>query len=103
MPARYAGPGGEIFEAALFEGTAFDQIDGRLRETRRRIDARIARRELGPAPQTWPIALDLGGRRAGKEMTVLAPRRAHGAHGPAADARRRDAHEEAPGEGRMLR
>ena len=76
------------------EHAVLDQVHGALREAGDRIDARVARRELGTAAQARPVALDLGGRGAREEAAVLAARQPHVADRPAVDPRRRHADEE---------
>src|SRR5262249_41281777 len=90
-------------ESLVLERPVFHQRRGSLRETRRRVDARVARRELGPAAQARSVAARFRGRGARKEAAILALRRLDGADRAAINARRRDRDEEAAVEARVAR
>ena len=74
-----------------------------LRQHVRRIHQAQARRQFRAAAQAGPEAGLFGRGGVRVEAAVLAPRRAHPAHRAAVDACRRDAHEEAAVEARVMR
>ena len=72
VAAGHADARRECLDAAVVEDAVLDQVDRRLREPCRRVDAGVARRELGSAAQARPVAVDLGGRRAREKAAILA-------------------------------
>ena len=103
VPVGNAQTHGKLVESLLLERAVFHHARGSLCETRRRVDARVAGRELGSAAQARPVAVGFRGGCARKESAVLALRRPDGAHRPAIDARRRNGHEKPAVESRITR
>ncbi len=80
--------------ARIVDRAVLDQPRGGVREAPYRIDAGVARRQFRAAAQARPVA-GCFGRGGAREVTaVFALGRAHGADGPAIDARRGNRHEE---------
>src|SRR5262249_24900034 len=80
----------QCVDALAIERARGNARRGGLRESRYRVDASEARRQLRTTAQTGPISSALRGGCIREEPAVPAERRARGADRPAVDARRRD-------------
>jgi hypothetical protein len=87
---------GELREARVLQAAVLHQARGGLREAAIRIDHRVAGRELRPAAQARPETPRTRPRRRSGRSGSCGAARLRGAHRAAVDARRADAHEEAP-------
>ena len=102
MAGGHAGTRGQRVDARLVERSFADQPQ-RARDDRRRAEPRRRPgRGFGTAAQTGAVARRLGGSGGRKIADVIVFRRAHRAHRPAIDPRRRDGDEEAAVEARVM-